>query len=252
MAMRPYPERRTTERTPTLRRLIEPWTLILIATGLFQFFRGAPVDAAFFLVVAFLLIADAAGILWFAGTGLPRPGLIVVASIVLGLLLLLVPRHGAAAGIIVGAAGIGLLALAWSPSGPPSAVRSQAARSQVARSQVARSQAARPQVARPQSAQPGSPAARATAPRVTAISRPGISRSGISRSALVWIAIAIAGCLLEVATYLLGLPSPAAKVEHPSISILLDPVLDTQVGRIGFVAVWLIVLVWLLRRTGAR
>jgi hypothetical protein len=230
MAMRPYPERRTTERTPTLRRLVEPWTLILLATGLFQLFRGAPIDAAFFLVVAFLLIADAAGLLWFAGTGLPRRGIIVATAIVLGLLLMLVPRHGAAAGVIVGAAGIGLLALAWSPSGPPQAARSQAARSQAARSQAARSQAARSQAARSQAARP----------------------SGMSRSAVVWVTIAIAGCLLEVATFLLGLTSSAAKVDHPSISILLDPVLETLPGRIGFVAVWLIVLVWLLRRTGVR
>jgi hypothetical protein len=215
MAMRPYPERRTTELTPTLRRLVEPWTLILLATGLFQLFRGAPVDAGFFLIVAFLLIADAAGLLWFAGTGLPRRGLIVVTAIVLGLFLLLVPRHGVAAGIIVGAAGIGLLALAWSPSGPPQTARTQTARA----------------------AAPRAAAARAT---------------GISRSAIVWIAIAITGSLLEVATFLLGLPSEAAKAEHPSISILLDPVLDTLAGRIAFVAVWLIVLVWLLRRTGAR
>jgi hypothetical protein len=78
--------------------------------------------------------------------------------------------------------------------------------------------------------------------------RPG----GISRSAIAWTAIAIAGCLWEVVSFLLGLPSPAAEAEHPSISILLDPVLDTSEGRIGFLAVWLIVLVWLLRRTGAR
>jgi hypothetical protein len=225
MAMRPYPERRTTERTATLRRLVEPWTLILLATGLFQLLRGAPTDAAFFLVVAFLLIADAAGLLWFAGTGLPHRGLIVGVSIVLGLLLLLVPRHGVAAGIVVGAAGIGLLALAWSPSGPPQAARPAAARPTVPRAAATRAAATRPS---------------------------GVSRSGLSRSAIVWIAIAITGSLLEVATFLLGLPSAAAKVEHPSISILLDPVLDTLAGRIGFVVVWLIVLVWLLRRTGAR
>jgi hypothetical protein len=75
---------------------------------------------------------------------------------------------------------------------------------------------------------------------------------GISRSAIAWVAIAIVGCLWEVATFLLGLPSPAASMEHPSISILLDPVLGSAGGKIGFVAVWLIVLVWLLRRTGAR
>ncbi|MDQ1553828.1 MAG: hypothetical protein QOK46_906 [Microbacteriaceae bacterium] len=218
--MRPYPERRTTERAPTLRRLVEPWTLILVITGLFQLLRGAPVDAAFFLVIATLLMADAAGLLWFAGTGLPRRGLIVVTAILLGLLLVLVPRHGAAAGIVVGTAGIGLLALAWSPSPPP-----QSPTSRAARVVSARVVAARPVPARP---------------------------SGISRSAIAWTAIAIAGCLWEVATFLLGLPSPAASTEHPSISILLDPVLGSAGGKIGFVAVWLIVLVWLLRRTGAR
>ncbi|MCU1403688.1 MAG: hypothetical protein JWM70_2012, partial [Microbacteriaceae bacterium] len=176
--MRPYPERRTTERAPTLRRLVEPWTLILVITGLFQLLRGAPVDAAFFLVIAALLMADAAGFLWFAGTGLPRRGLIVVTAILLGLLLALVPRHGAAAGIVVGAAGIVLLALAWSPSPPPQSPVSRAARIV----------AARPVSARP---------------------------SSISRSAIAWIAIAIVGCLWEVATFLLGLPSPAAEAEHP-------------------------------------
>ncbi|MCU1507120.1 MAG: hypothetical protein JWP05_2089, partial [Microbacteriaceae bacterium] len=215
VAMRPHPERRTTERAPTLRRLVEPWTLILVITGLFQLLRGAPVDAAFFLAIAALLMADAAGLLWFAGTGLPRRGLIVVTAILLGLLLVLVLRHGAAAGIVVGAAGVGLLALAWSPSPPP---------------QSPASRAARPVSARVLAARPG----------------------GISRSAIAWTAIAIAGCLWEVVSFLLGLPSPAAEAEHPSISILLDPVLDTSEGRIGFLAVWLIVLVWLLRRTGAR
>jgi hypothetical protein len=214
--MRPYPERRTTERAPTLRRLAEPWTLILFTTGLFQLFRGAPVDAAFFLGVAVLLTADAAGLLWFAGTGLPRRGLIVVTAILLGLLLILVPRHGLPAGILVGVAGIGLLALAWSPSAPP----------------------------------------RATPPKVTpppAVARSAAARSsGISRSAIAWTVIAIVGCLWEVATFLLGMPSAGATLEHPSISILLDPVLDSAGGQIGFVAAWLIVLVWLLRRTGAR
>jgi hypothetical protein len=228
--MRPHPERRTTERAPTLRRLVEPWTLILVITGLFQLLRGAPVDAAFFLVIAALLMADAAGLLWFAGTGLPRRGLIVVTAILLGVLLVLVPRHGAAVGIVVGAAGIGLLALAWSPSPPPQSPASRAARPVSARVLAARPVSARVLAARPVSARP----------------------SGISRSAIAWTAIAIAGCLWEVASFLLGLPSPAAEAEHPSISILLDPLLDTSEGRIGFLAVWLIVLVWLLRRTGAR
>jgi hypothetical protein len=234
--MRPDPKRRTTERASTLRRLVEPWTLILLITGLFQLVRGAPVDAAFFLVIAALLMADAAGLLWFAGTGLPRRGLIVVTSIVLGLLLVLVPRHGAAAGVIVAGAGIGLLALAWSPSAPPQAVRRRSS-------------------ATPASARSASPvtslSARTRAVPVAA--RAAASRpTGISRAGIAWAAIAIAGCLWEVASFLLGLLSPAAMVEHPSISILLDPVLDSSGGQIGFVAVWLFGLVWLLRRTGAR
>jgi hypothetical protein len=210
--------------------LVEPWTLILAATGLFQLFRGAPVDAAFFLVVAGLLIADAAGLLWFAGTGLPRRGLIVVAAILLGLLLVLVPRHGVAAWILVGTAGIGLLALAWSPSAPPRAAPPQLAparASRVAAGRVAAGRAA---------------SGRAASGR----------HSGLSRSAIAWAAIAVVGCLWELTTFLLGLPSDAAKSEHPSVSILLDPVLDSTGGRIGFIAAWLIVLVWLLRRTGAR
>lgn len=197
--MREDPTERVTGQRTTLRQVAQPWTLILVITGLFQVFRGAPIDGAFFLVVAIVLMMDAVG--WVGGPdrAQPRRGVMIGAAAVLGTLMVIAPRHGVVEGLIVSAIGLSALFFAWPSPGAMDA---------------------------------------AAAP--------------LRRSAILWSLIGVACCLWEVSAFLLGLPSPAAQLTHPSISLLLDPVLDTPEGRVGFTALWLLGGIALLRRGHAR
>ncbi|HEY9497915.1 MAG TPA: hypothetical protein VIQ78_02705 [Terrimesophilobacter sp.] len=197
--MRQDPTERVTGQRTALRRVAQPWTLILVATGLFQVLRGAPIDGAIFLVVATVLMMDALG--WVSGPNRAqlRHGVLIGAAAVLGTLMVIVPRHGIIEGVILSAIGLSVLFFAWPTPGDTDA---------------------------------------ALAP--------------LRRSAVLWSVIGVVCCLWEVSSFLLGLPSADAKVTHPSISLLLDPVLDTPEGRVGFTALWLLSGIALLRRGRAR
>jgi hypothetical protein len=194
------PSTATTQRL-VLQRIFEPWTIVVFATAIFQFFRGAPVDGAFFLAITVLLIADALG--WVRITvptmRLPRLATLLVLAIVLGILLVLAPRHGVVEGLIVSVIGICVLVVAWESGG-----------------------------------------ARAE------------SSLALRKALVLFTAVVVIGCVIEVTSYFLGLPSAQAKFEHPSISLLLDPFVDTLVGRIVFTGLWLIAGIWLLRRARQR
>lgn len=220
--MRPEVARRTAGKTTRLRRLVQLWTLILIITGLFQLFRGAPVDAAFFLCGAAILVLDAAGLVRFTGPARPRVAWLLLAALPLGILLLLAPRHGVMEGIIVSAIGASVLMFCWSPTSGPAAVLSRAA-------ETGSDEAS------------GDPAGR---------DRPRAMSPAVRRAAILWSVVGVVCCLWEVASFLLGLPSPEAAIEHPSISALLDPILDTIEGRIVFTALWLLAGAALLRNRG--
>jgi len=255
--MRPDAVGRTAGKTTTLRRLVQPWTLILIATGLFQFFRGAPVDGAFFAGIAALLIADAGG--WLARTTPRRPraarhlaAWLLAAAAPLGIALVLSPRHGVVEGIIVAGIGVSALLLGWDPPAGPGGTDAggtnpTAASLTAADPSAADSTAANRSATGPSATDPG------TASAGTATPLEGAADSmppAIRRSAILWSVIAVTCCLWEVAAFLLGLPSPEAEFDHPSISELLDPVLGTIQGRIAFTTLWLLVGVALL--AGAR
>lgn len=182
-----------------MRRFARPWTVILVLTGLFQLYRGAPVDAAFFLVVAAVLIADEFGLVALPRVGIPRLWVLAVTAAVLGALLVLTPRHGLVEGLVVSAIGLTVLLLAWPGRG-------------------------------------GS----------------GSTRAPLRTAAILWSVVAVAACLIEVTSFLLGVPSEEAKLEHPSVSLLLDPALDTIEGRAVFTALWLVIGVALLRRGRQR
>lgn len=193
--MRQDPQTRASGHLLSLRRLAQPWTVILVITGLFQVFRGAPIDGAFFLGIAALLLADELGLVVLPATRVPRRGLLAGAAIVLGALLVLAERHGLVEGLLVSGIGLTVLLFVW-----------------------------------PQ------PERAAAAP------------DPLHRAAVVWSVVAVAACLIEVASFLLGLSSEEAKFAHPSISLLLDPALDTIEGRIVFTALWLVAGIALLRR----
>lgn len=174
---------------------------MVLVTALFHFFRGAPVDGSFFLVVTALLVADAVG--WVRipvpTPRLPRLVTLLVLAVVLGVLLVLAPRHGIIEGFIVSAIGVSTLAVAWE-SGGNRAKKSRA----------------------------------------------------LQKSLVLFTAVGVIGCLIEVSSYVLGLPSAQAMFDHPSISLLLDPFVDAFPGRVIFTGLWLASGIWLLRRARER
>jgi hypothetical protein len=64
-------------------------------------------------------------------------------------------------------------------------------------------------------------------------------RVALRRSAILWAAVGILTCAWEVVSFVLGIPSEAAAQAHPTISILLDPVVGSLPGRMLFVLLWL-------------
>ncbi|MES2172101.1 MAG: hypothetical protein V4479_15490 [Actinomycetota bacterium] len=74
----------------------------------------------------------------------------------------------------------------------------------------------------------------------------------IARTAALWAGVGVALCLWELTMYMLGSYLPAGRTGFPALSDLLDPMLNTPVGRIVFVVAWLLCGVGLLRRGRAR
>jgi hypothetical protein len=72
------------------------------------------------------------------------------------------------------------------------------------------------------------------------------------RSATLWAAVGIAVCLWELAMYFLGTYVPGGRDDFPALSDLLDPLIQNPIGRVLFVAMWLLGGVALARRGRAR
>lgn len=193
------PTEQAIRRQVAIRSAAHPWTFILVVTGLFQVFRGAPVDGAFFLLIAALLVADAFGFVTLPNSRMPRRSVMFGTAAVVGMLMVIAPRHGFVEGLIVSAVGLSVLVFAWPNPNPTS----------------------------------------------TAV-------SPLRCAAIVWSILGVAIAVWELTSFFFGLPSPEAAFRHPSISLLLDPVLNTIEGRIGFTALWLICGIALLRRGRAR
>jgi hypothetical protein len=68
----------------------------------------------------------------------------------------------------------------------------------------------------------------------------------ISKARLLWIIWATVTCIWEFAANILG-QLHNSHTMFPTISILIDPLLDTVFGQAGFVAVWVLVGMSLLR-----
>lgn len=70
-----------------------------------------------------------------------------------------------------------------------------------------------------------------------AASAPRVWTPGLRRLALAWAVILIVGCLWELAEFVSGLIAP----QHPSFALsdLVDPLLDTELGKAIFAGAWL-------------
>ena len=172
-----------------------PWIAILVIIGTVQLIRDAPVDSVIFAVVAVLITLDAVGVFpQLPAVRVPLPAL-AVGGVAAAIVLVLAPRHGLFAGIVVTGVGLAAVVIAWSRSAP---------------------------------------ATHAPARHVL-------------RGAILWASVTIVLCLWELSSFLLGRFDEASKLAHPAISDLLDPAVDTWPGRIGFVAVWVAVMIGFVR-----
>jgi hypothetical protein len=185
--------RRRGRRRPTWGAVL--WIAILCAIGIVQVLRLQWFDALVLLAMTGALAADAWGLLPNPSSG-PRIGrgalLSVAAPLAVGLCLL--PRHGVAMVVLVGAVGAASLALSWPQRG----------------------------------------AAREAWPR------------GLRRLAIAWAVILVVGCVWELVEFILGRVAP--DLVSVAFSNIVDPVVSTLPGRIGFVVLWAVGGVFLLRR----
>lgn len=69
----------------------------------------------------------------------------------------------------------------------------------------------------------------------------------LRRTGALWAVLAVLVCLWELAALLLGTPSAAAELAHPTISALVEPFVAWPWGRPIFVVLWLLGGVALLR-----
>ncbi len=91
------------------------WVAILILTGGFQIYRGAPVDGAVFLAMAVALILDLSGVLPSPRNAEWRPSRIILICVLgaAAAVLALTPRHGPGDGIAIAVSGILVFLVAW-------------------------------------------------------------------------------------------------------------------------------------------
>lgn len=204
------------------------WIGILLAIGVVQLVRAQWFDAAVFLVVSLVLAVDAGRASWRGGaqSGLQsgrRGGseddsrgasqmswtwLAAVAAVV-GVTACIVPRYSLVMQVLVCATGAAVILFVWLRGSDP------------------------------QSLDPQSAAWRGS--RVAGPWPPGLRR--LTR---VWAVILIAGCLWELAQFILGLIAPLQPAF--ALSNLLDPLVSTWPGKAVFVALWVVTGFFLVRR----
>jgi hypothetical protein len=100
---------------------VAAWVAILILTGGFQIYRGAPIDGAVFLALAVALILDLTGILPAPRNTQWQPSRIILISVLgaAAAVLALTPRHGIGDGIAIAISGILVFLVAWPQRGAP-------------------------------------------------------------------------------------------------------------------------------------
>ena len=99
------------------------WVAILILTGGFQIYRGAPVDGGVFLAMAVALILDLSGVLPAPRNREWRPSRVILICVLgaAALVLALTPRHGIGDGIAIAVSGILVFLVAWPQQEEPGA-----------------------------------------------------------------------------------------------------------------------------------
>jgi len=185
-----------------------PWIGILLAICIVQLIRAQAFDALLFGIVALALLADASGLLPVTRLASPPLAVMVLVAVPVGIALVVSPRHGVVAGLAVALTGLACAPFAWTERPPrplASASPSRSARQREAQEEEAERR----------------------------------RRVLLVRSAVAWAVVAVALCVLELVSFLVGRLSPQSSHDHPAISELLDPVVESWPGRVLFVAAWL-------------
>jgi hypothetical protein len=73
-----------------------------------------------------------------------------------------------------------------------------------------------------------------------------------TRAAIAWAIVAVATCLLELGSFLVGRETAETKYLHPALSDLIDPALNLPGGTAVFGALWLALGVLLVTRGRRR
>jgi len=79
-----------------------------------------------------------------------------------------------------------------------------------------------------------------------------VTRRALRRAAVLWASVIAAGCLWEVAAFVLGRTLPGQEQDFPALSDLVDPVLAWPPARAVLVALWLLGGYALIRRGWRR
>ncbi|TQK18808.1 hypothetical protein FBY40_1297 [Microbacterium sp. SLBN-154] len=74
----------------------------------------------------------------------------------------------------------------------------------------------------------------------TEVVRRPLRDAPLRRTEIGWAGLLVLLCLWEVTAFFLAASGPAAATEHPTISALVTPVVESDVGRVAFTAVWLL------------
>ena len=212
--------------------LATPWIAILAIIAVVQAIRGQAIDTVVFAAAAVLVLADAVGLL--ARLRLPpsvrrlREPIVLGLAAVAGVVLLLAPRHGAAAGTTLVLIGVLVLPVAW--LGPGAGAGADGATPRGAAGATGRGDGAET-----------APAGVGLAGVPGAGTGPGTAWTArMRRAAIAWSSVVVAACLLELGSFLIGRAAPEeVRQSHPAVSELLDPALETTGGRAAFLVVWL-------------
>lgn len=86
----------------------------------------------------------------------------------------------------------------------------------------------------------------------THLSRPGPWPRTLRRLGWAWASILIAGCIWELLEFVLGGVTAAGTRAHPTLSLLLDPLLDPAWGKLAFVVGWAALGMFLITRGRRR
>jgi len=83
------------------------------------------------------------------------------------------------------------------------------------------------------------------------------SPRAIRRTAVLWSVTALAVCVWELTSFVLGRTMPGGVIEHPAVSDLINPLLDLNWGHAVFAAGWLafgalLVVPWRRSSDGGR